>query len=157
MSKDWTILPLRQAFKFYDYKWEIRLKIQPPSASLVSAHSHPLWKRSDPISHPAPPRTGLVSLPPMGHTLQVTPCQSCLGPGWSWLKARTAPSAERVLGESVGVRWPSRGSCPFCLQYTRVPSLNLRRKEQSVTCTFNPQFWMKRHRRYVVDWSNKQS
>ena len=82
----------------------------PPSVSSVSAHSHPLWKRSGPISHPAPLRTGLVSLLPMGHTLQVTPRQSCLGPGRSWLKARTAPCVEWVLGEVVGVRWPSGGA-----------------------------------------------
>lgn len=56
------------------------------------------------------PRTGLVSSPPTGHTLHVTPRQSCLGPGRSWLKARTAPGAERVPSESVRVRWRSRGA-----------------------------------------------
>ncbi|KAM7240737.1 hypothetical protein CapIbe_008643 [Capra ibex] len=49
------------------------------------------------------------------------------------------------------------GRCAFCLQFTHVPNLTLRNKDQNVLRAFHPQFRMKHHRRYVVDRSDRQN
>lgn len=59
--------------------------------------------------------------------------------------------AQRAAGSRHGavvvlVRRPRRGQLSFLSAALSCPSLNLRRKEKNVVCTFNPQFWVEQHR-----------
>ena len=114
-----------------------------PSA-LTSCPQHPARGRSGahrppthlPPRHRACPRAGREvaqshprqSRCPLGHTLHVTPRRGRLGTGLSWLRARTAPGTERVLGEPVLVRRPSRGKLSFLSAVPSCPKPELEKK-----------------------------